>query len=102
MFSIISIVDMHSHLGVDSVPELSGADDTNSVQGITQPWLRSVDALNTHDDAYRLSISGGVTTANILPGKLPFVSYLIKISKLPSRFSQRYRYLHLTLTNAFF
>jgi hypothetical protein len=32
------------------------------------PWLRSLDGLNTHDDAYKLSISGGVTTANVLPG----------------------------------
>lgn len=31
-------------------------------------WLRALDALNTHDDAYRLSISGGVTTALVLPG----------------------------------
>ena len=93
---------MHSHLGVDSVPELSGADDTNSVQGITQPWLRSVDALNTHDDAYKLSISGGVTTANILPGMLSFISYMIKLSMFPPRLSQCYRYLHLALTSTFF
>ncbi|TFK25665.1 composite domain of metallo-dependent hydrolase [Coprinopsis marcescibilis] len=62
------IVDAHSHMGVDSAPELEGAEDTNSFKGLTLPWLRSLDGLNTHDDAYRLSISGGVTTANILPG----------------------------------
>ncbi|KAF9061078.1 hypothetical protein BDP27DRAFT_1338711 [Rhodocollybia butyracea] len=53
------IVDLHSHLGDDSSPSLAG---------LVQPWLRSLDALNTHDDAYRLSISGGVTTAVVLPG----------------------------------
>lgn len=53
---------------MDSVPELKGSDDTNSRKGLTLPWLRSLDGLNTHDDAYRLSISGGVTTANVLPG----------------------------------
>ncbi|KAF8630669.1 hypothetical protein AX15_002817 [Amanita polypyramis BW_CC] len=62
------IVDMHSHLGVDSAPELKGSDDTNSLKGIAQPWLRSLDGLNSHDEAYHLSISGGVTTANVLPG----------------------------------
>ncbi|PPQ63486.1 hypothetical protein CVT24_005143 [Panaeolus cyanescens] len=62
------IVDMHSHLGVDSAPALRGSDDTNSLKGLVLPWLRSLDGLNTHDDAYRLSISGGVTTANVLPG----------------------------------
>ena len=62
------IVDMHSHIGVDSLPNLSGANDGNSLLGIAQPWLRSLDGLNTHDEAYTLSIAGGVTTANILPG----------------------------------
>jgi hypothetical protein len=59
---------MHSHLGVQSSPLLWAAIDNNSVKGITQPWLRSLDGLNTHDDAFALSISGGVTSANILPG----------------------------------
>ena len=53
------IVDLHSHLGVDSSPELNGAEDYNSGHGITQPWLRALDGLNTHDDAYHLSIAGG-------------------------------------------
>lgn len=48
--------------------QMSGIADTWSVKGITQPWERSLDALNTHDDAYALSIAGGVTTALILPG----------------------------------
>lgn len=59
---------MHSHLGVGSAPALKGADDTNSLKGLVLPWLRSLDGLNTHDDSYQLSISGGLTTANILPG----------------------------------
>jgi imidazolonepropionase-like amidohydrolase len=63
-----SIVDLHSHIGVDSAPALRGASDTNSLKGLVLPWLRSLDGLNTHDDAYQLSISGGVTTANVLPG----------------------------------
>lgn len=59
---------MHSHLGVDSVPELAGTRDTNSRRGPILPWLRSLDGLNTHDDAYELSIAGGVTSALVLPG----------------------------------
>jgi hypothetical protein len=59
---------MHSHVGVGSAPDLSGSDDTNSLKGIVQPWLRSLDGLNTHDDSYRLSIAGGLTTVNVLPG----------------------------------
>ena len=59
---------MHSHLGDASSPELSGAGDDNSIKGPIVPWMRSLDGLNTHDDAFRLSISGGVTTSLILPG----------------------------------
>lgn len=62
------IVDVHSHIGVDSAPSLEGSDDTNSVNGITQPWLRTIDAINTHDIAYELTLSGGVTTALVIPG----------------------------------
>ncbi|KAJ7636950.1 carbohydrate esterase family 9 protein [Roridomyces roridus] len=62
------IVDLHSHLGVSSSPSLNGARDGNSHAGLMLPWLRSLDGMNTHDDAYQLSISGGVTTANVLPG----------------------------------
>jgi hypothetical protein len=74
---------MHSHLGVGSVPNLNGASDTNSVLGITQPWLRSLDGFNTHDEAYTLSISGGVTSANILPGSanaIGIILYLVMAS----------------------
>jgi imidazolonepropionase-like amidohydrolase len=82
------ILDMHSHLGVDSLPELSGSDDTNSVKGIAQPWLRSLDGLNTHDDAYHLSISGGVSTAIVLPGSANAIggqAFAIKLRPTKSR-----------------
>ncbi|KAH8825073.1 composite domain of metallo-dependent hydrolase [Flagelloscypha sp. PMI_526] len=62
------IIDIHSHLGVTAAPGLEGANDLNSLKASAQPWLRGLDGLNTHDDAYPLSISGGVTTSLILPG----------------------------------
>jgi len=62
------LVDLHSHLGVESLPSLGGASESNSFHGIVQPWLRSLDGLNTHDDSYPLSIAGGVTTSLVLPG----------------------------------
>ncbi|KAF9566706.1 carbohydrate esterase family 9 protein [Agrocybe pediades] len=84
------IVDMHSHLGVDSAPALRGSDDTNSLKGLVLPWLRSLDGLNTHDDAYRLSISGGVTTANVLPGSADAIggqAFSIKLRSTSERSS---------------
>ncbi|KAH8080280.1 composite domain of metallo-dependent hydrolase [Cristinia sonorae] len=62
------IVDLHSHIGVTSSPYFSAANDGNSPKGPILPWLRVLDALNTHNDAYRLSVAGGVTTALVLPG----------------------------------
>ncbi|KAJ3975274.1 hypothetical protein EV361DRAFT_524556 [Lentinula raphanica] len=82
------IVDLHSHLGDQSSPKLSGAADTNSRKGLVQPWLRSLDGLNTHDDAYMLSISGGVTTANVLPGSANAIggqAFIIKLRPTAER-----------------
>ncbi|KAL0577323.1 hypothetical protein V5O48_004679, partial [Marasmius crinis-equi] len=62
------IVDVHSHIGDGSSPALDGAADDNSLKGTISPWMRSLDGLNTHDDSYALSISGGVTTSLVLPG----------------------------------
>ncbi|KAH9484599.1 hypothetical protein JR316_0004081 [Psilocybe cubensis] len=62
------LVDLHSHIGVYSSPELSGASDGNSLKAPILPWLRSIDGLNTHDESYQLAMAGGVTTAQILPG----------------------------------
>ncbi|KAF9029564.1 composite domain of metallo-dependent hydrolase [Hymenopellis radicata] len=62
------IFDLHSHMGVSSLPVLDGASDTDSLKGDMQPWLRSLDGLNTHDDGYKPVVAGGVTTGVILPG----------------------------------
>lgn len=35
-----TVVDVHSHIGDASSPALDGAEDDNSIHGITQPWLR--------------------------------------------------------------
>ncbi|KAK7470191.1 hypothetical protein VKT23_001629 [Stygiomarasmius scandens] len=78
------IVDLHSHLGVASSPILKGASDVDSLKGITQPWLRSLDGLNTHDDTYLLSIAGGVTTAVVLPGSANSIGGQAFVIKLRS------------------
>ena len=62
------IVDMHSHIGVDSWPELKGTDDTNEMTWPTLPQLRSLDAFNPHDPAIKQVVSGGVTTVLVHPG----------------------------------
>ncbi|KAF5378365.1 hypothetical protein D9615_008768 [Tricholomella constricta] len=86
------LVDLHSHIGLSSAPYLKGAADTNSRKAPILPWLRSVDALNTHDASYQLAIAGGVTTAQILPGSANNIgvvtggqSFLIKLRPTKER-----------------
>ncbi|KAJ6500083.1 hypothetical protein C8R47DRAFT_1110364 [Mycena vitilis] len=62
------IIDMHSHLAVGSSPSLDGSSDGNSLKGLVLPWLRALDAMNTHDDGFALAVAGGLTTSLILPG----------------------------------
>ncbi|PIL26888.1 hypothetical protein GSI_10026 [Ganoderma sinense ZZ0214-1] len=76
------IVDLHSHIGVGAVPSSSGSSDGNSHKGPILPWLRALDALNTHDEAYRLSVSGGVTTSLVLPGSANAIGGQAAIIKL--------------------
>jgi hypothetical protein len=78
-------VDLHSHLGVLSVPLTAGsasllhfplktidewlaADELNSKHGPVAPWLRTIDGFNTHDDGFELAMAGGVTSAQVLSG----------------------------------
>ncbi|KAJ9087957.1 hypothetical protein DSO57_1027897 [Entomophthora muscae] len=62
------IVDMHSHIGVDSWPELEGSDDTNEMTRPAFPQLRTLDGFNPKDKAIAWARSGGVTTSLVLPG----------------------------------
>ncbi|OZJ07021.1 hypothetical protein BZG36_00014 [Bifiguratus adelaidae] len=62
------LVDMHSHLGVDSWPGLAGTDDTNEMTSPITPYVRTIDAFNPSDKAIPIVVSGGVTTALVLPG----------------------------------
>ncbi|GAA6052454.1 hypothetical protein JCM3770_001121 [Rhodotorula araucariae] len=82
------IFDMHSHIGVDSLPGLSGASDTNSVAGAVLPHLRSLDGINGHDLAFRRVVSGGVTSSLVLPGSANNVggqAFVIKLRPTAER-----------------
>ena len=53
------IVDTHSHIG-----QVSGADSSAAIQ----PDVRAYDSINVRDPSIARARSGGVTTANIMPG----------------------------------
>ncbi|THU96122.1 hypothetical protein K435DRAFT_966103 [Dendrothele bispora CBS 962.96] len=76
------LVDLHSHIGVQALPILKGASDGNSRHQPINPFLRSVDGINTHDLSYYLTPAGGVTTAQVLPGSANNIggqAFLIKM-----------------------
>ncbi|KAL1901025.1 hypothetical protein Sste5346_002090 [Sporothrix stenoceras] len=62
------IIDMHSHAGVDSLPELRGNDDTNELSSDITPYVRSKDGIQPLDHQIQVIKSGGVTTSLVLPG----------------------------------
>ncbi|KAF5364694.1 hypothetical protein D9758_005624 [Tetrapyrgos nigripes] len=76
------LVDLHSHIGVYALPALSGANDGNSIHQPINPFLRSVDGINTHDASYELTTAGGVTAVQVLPGSANNIggqAFLIKL-----------------------
>ncbi|KIM83388.1 hypothetical protein PILCRDRAFT_69640 [Piloderma croceum F 1598] len=82
------IVDLHSHLGLLSAPVLGGAFDVTSPNGPVLPYLRSIDGFNTHDDAFQLAISGGVTSVQVLPGSGNAIggqAFMMKLRKTSER-----------------
>ncbi|KAF9388150.1 hypothetical protein CPB97_001526 [Podila verticillata] len=62
------IVDMHSHVGVFSIPFLEGMTDVNEMTSPITPFIRSIDGFNPSDKAREIIVSGGVTSSLVLPG----------------------------------
>jgi imidazolonepropionase-like amidohydrolase len=62
------IVDSHSHIGIMGNPVVADSQDGNESTGPVQPALRAIDAINPADPNLRIATSGGITTANIMPG----------------------------------
>jgi len=62
------IVDTHSHIGIIGNPPIAANQDANESSGPLQPQLRALDAINPAAAGIRVATSGGITTANIMPG----------------------------------
>ncbi|KAF8745808.1 Carbohydrate esterase family 9 protein, partial [Rhizoctonia solani] len=79
-----AIFDLHSHVGDSSIPSLKGTGDDNSLKAPVQPFLRSIDGVNTHDEAFKLFRAGGVATSLVLPGSADNIGgqgFVIKLGK---------------------
>lgn len=61
------LVEMHSHVGICTQPELKGVNDMFELMYPVTPFTRVIDAFNVGDPAIEMSLSGGITSALILP-----------------------------------
>lgn len=62
------IIDPHSHMGVDAVPETIAHDDTNEMTDPVGAGLRAEHSFWPQDPAIERAVAGGVTTIGVLPG----------------------------------
>ena len=65
---IPGLVDTHSHIGIYPRPAVPANQDGNEATGPVTPGIRAMDAIDPDDPGIRMAVSGGVTTANIMPG----------------------------------
>ncbi|KAI9060293.1 composite domain of metallo-dependent hydrolase [Trametes sanguinea] len=82
------VIDLHSHMSISPAPAMKGTGGDNSEKGPVVPWLRALDALNTHDEGFLHAISGGVTTSLVLPGSLNAIGgqgFVIKLRPTSER-----------------
>jgi imidazolonepropionase-like amidohydrolase len=67
-FVMPGIIDVHSHIGVYSWPDVPAHDDGNEMTDPITPHVRAEDAFNAGDPAIERAIAGGVTTIMTVPG----------------------------------
>jgi imidazolonepropionase-like amidohydrolase len=82
---IPGLVDTHSHIGIWPRPHVSAHNDGNEGSGPVQSALRALDAIQPDDPGIRMAVTGGVTTANIMPGSANVVGGQTVYVKLRGR-----------------
>jgi imidazolonepropionase-like amidohydrolase len=83
---IPGLVDIHSHVGVYSVPVIEENYDGNEATNPVTPQVRALDSFNFDDPAIRAAREGGVTTIVSRPGSLNVIcgtSVAVKMKNAP-------------------
>ncbi|KAJ8659950.1 hypothetical protein O0I10_004176 [Lichtheimia ornata] len=81
------IIDMHSHMMVDSIGGITAAIDGHEMSGPTKPYVRAIDAMRPTDLAIKVVASGGVTTNLVLPGSANVMggeAAVVKLRPMPT------------------
>ncbi len=61
-------IDAHTHIGLHEESVRWEGADYNEMSSPITPEMRAIDAINPRDEAFRVALSGGVTTAITGPG----------------------------------
>jgi len=83
---IPGLIDIHSHLGVYSVPGVQGNEDGNEMTTPVTPQVRALDSFNFEDPALKIGLAGGVTTIVSRPGSgnvIGGTSVAVKLKNAP-------------------
>ncbi len=91
---IPGLVDTHSHIGIYPKPSVPAHGDGNEMSGPVQPGVRAIDAIYPDDPGIRMARTGGVTTANIMPGSGNVIGGQTLYVKLRGRTVEDMRIVH--------
>lgn len=83
---IPGLIDIHSHLGVYSVPLVEENSDGNEMTNPITPQVRAMDSFNFEDPSIKVALSGGVTTIVSRPGSgnvIGGTSVAVKLKNAP-------------------
>jgi imidazolonepropionase-like amidohydrolase len=67
------LIDVHSHIGVYSLPDANANDDGNEATEPVASEMRALDSFWAQDPAIERAVAGGVTTIQVLPGSANLV-----------------------------
>jgi imidazolonepropionase-like amidohydrolase len=84
------LIEMHSHVGVRSLPQLWASEDVTETSAPVTSWARAIDGYKSNDLAIDLIASGGVTTSLVLTGAQNIISgegYVFKMKRNDSPYS---------------
>lgn len=81
------LVEMHSHVGICTQPELQGVNDMFELMHPTTQFTKTLDAFNIGDPAIKLISYGGVTSSLVLPSAnlISGEGFVFKMLVPPSR-----------------
>ena len=85
-FVIPGLIDIHTHLGVYSLPMVEENSDGNEMTNPATPQVRAMDSFNFDDPALKVGLAGGVTTIISRPGSgnvIGGTSVAVKLKNAP-------------------